>query len=409
MTAQMKLPLEGLRVLDLTQVMAGPKCTMIMGDLGAEIIKIESPGGDYSRKMPPHFHHDDSAYYLALNRNKKSMVIDLKQAKGLNIFYDLVKKADIIVDNFRPGVTEKLKINYDVLKNYNEKIIACSITGFGLDSPHANRPALDLIVQAMGGAMSFTGEPGRPPVRMGIPMGDLAAGIFAVIGILSAVQARHVFGVGRKIDISMLDCQLALMTYRAQYYFLAGEVPEPVGSGHVSSIPIRAFKTKDDYLVIDSGGDQFWAKLCHALGIEELAEDPKFNSRQQRLKHKDEVMDILERIFATRPREEWLKILLEAGVPHGPVNNLAEALSDTAVSHRKMIVETDRLGDPFKMVGNPIKMSDMPDKYTAPPVLGQNTIDILQETLNYSKDQIKALLDENVVKTAEKKKDEQIG
>ena len=406
MTEQMKLPLEGLCVLDLTQVMAGPKCTMIMGDLGAEIIKIESPSGDYSRKMPPHFHQNDSAYYLALNRNKKSMVIDLKQKKGLIIFYDLVKKADIVVDNFRPGVTEKLKINYEVLKNYNEKIISCSITGFGLDSPHANRPALDLIVQAMGGAMSFTGEPDRPPVRMGIPMGDLAAGIFAVIGILSAIQARNSFGVGRKIDISMLDCQLALMTYRAQYYFLAGEIPKPVGSGHVSSIPIRAFKTKDDYLVIDSGGDQFWGKLCKALGIEELADDPKFNSRQQRLKHKDEVMDILEKIFATKPREEWLKILLEAGVPHGPVNNLAEALSDSVVSHRKMVVEADRLGDPFKMIGNPIKMSEMPDKYIPPPVLGQNTTEILQETLNYSTDQINALVKENIVKTADTKNDE---
>lgn len=399
MAEQMKLPLEGLRVLDLTQVMAGPKCTMIMGDLGAEIIKIESPDGDYSRKMPPHFHHNDSAYYLALNRNKKSIVIDLKQKMGLNIFYDLVTRADIVVDNFRPGVTEKLKINYEVLKSYNKKIISCSITGFGLDSPYANRPALDLIVQAMGGAMSFTGEPDRPPVRMGIPMGDLAAGIFAVIGILSALQARNSVGVGRKIDISMLDCQLALMTYRAQYYFLAGEIPKPVGSGHVSSIPIRAFKAKDDYLVIDSGGDQFWVKLCKALEIEELADDPRFNSRQQRLKHKDEVMDILEKIFATKPRAEWLKILHDAGVPHGPVNNLAEALSDTAVIHRKMVVETDRLGDPFKMIGNPIKMSGMQDKYIAPPELGQNTIEILQNTLNYSKDQINELIKEEVVKT----------
>lgn len=406
MTEQIKLPLGGIRVLDLTQVMAGPKCTMIMGDLGAEIIKIESPSGDYSRKMPPHFHQNDSAYYLALNRNKKSIVIDLKHKKGLDIFYELVKKADIVVDNFRPGVTEKLKINYEVLKSYNEKIISCSITGFGLDSPYANRPALDLIVQAMGGAMSFTGEPDRPPVRMGIPMGDLAAGIFAAIGILSAIQARNSFGVGRKIDISMLDCQLALMTYRAQYYFLAGEVPKPVGSGHVSSIPIRAFKTKDDYLVIDSGGDQFWGKLCKALGIEELADDPRFNSRQQRLKHKDEVMDILEKKFATKPREEWLKILFDAGVPHGPVNNLAEALSDTAVSHRKMVVETERLGDPFKMIGNPIKMNGMPDKYIAPPELGQNTIEILQGTLNYSTDQINTLVKENVVKTADAKREE---
>jgi len=400
MNVHRKLPLNGIRVLDFTQVMAGPFCTMILGDLGAEIIKIEALEGDYSRKMPPHFHHDDSAYYLALNRSKKSITIDLKQKKGLKLVYELVKKADIVVDNFRPGVMEKLRINYETLKKYNKKIISCSITGFGLDSPYRARPALDLIIQAMGGAMSFTGEPDRPPVRMGIPMGDLAAGMFASTGILAALHARDKFEVGQKIDISMLDCQIALMTYRAQYYFLAGEIPRPVGSGHVSSVPIRAFKTKDDYLVIDSGGDQFWRNLCKALDIKEFGDDPRFHSRAQRFKNKDEIYGILEKIFLTKTRDEWLETLIKEGVPAGPVNNLEEALSDPSAIHRNMVVEVDRSGDKLRMVGSPIKMSEAKsDKYTAPPALGQNTVEVLSQILNYSNQQINELIDEKTIKT----------
>lgn len=398
MNQKIKPPLDGIRVIDFSQVMAGPYCTMVLGDLGAEVIKIEPPIGDYSRRMPPHYHHDDSAYYLSFNRNKKSVVINLKDPSGLNIVYDMVKKGDVVVDNFRPGVMDKLKLNYERLREYNKKIISCSITGFGLDSPYSQRPALDLIVQGMGGAMSFTGEPGQPPVRMGIPMGDLGAGVFAIIAILAALNAREKIGVGQNIDMSMLDCQLALMTYRAQYYFLAGELPQPVGSGHVSSVPIRAFKTKDNYLVIDSGGEHFWRKLCDALSISDLKDDPKFETRPKRLENKEELMAILEERFATKPRAEWLKILIKAGVPAGPVNNLAEALSDPSVVHRQMIVKTDRLGEEFLMVANPIKMSETKcETYKAPPSLGQDTHKILHKILNYSDEKINELINGKII------------
>lgn len=399
MNHQNRLPLEDIRIIDLTQVMAGPYCTMILGDLGANVIKVEPPGGDYSRSTPPHFHQEDSAYYLSLNKNKKSIVINLKQPEGLNILYDLVKKSDVVVDNYRPGVMNKLKLDHETLKQYNDKIISCSITGFGSDSPYANRPAYDLLIQAMGGAMSFTGEPEGAPVRMGLPMGDLAAGMFAVMGILSALHARDRFGVGQRVDISMLDCQIALMTYRAQYYFLEGEVPKPVGSGHVSAVPIRAFKTKDDWLAIDSAGDQFWAPLCRALGLDQLIKNEKFTTRAKRLKHKDELMDLLEKTFATNTREAWLKRLLEEGVPCGPVNNLEEALSDPSILKRDMVVETERFGDELKVLGSPIKMSETRcEKHQAAPALGQNTEEILKGILNYSDDRVDELLREKAVK-----------
>jgi len=400
MSKQHRLPLEGIRIIDLTQVMAGPYCTMILGDLGADVIKVEPPGGDYSRSTPPHFHHEDSAYYLSLNKNKKSIVINLKQPDGLNILYDFVKKSDIVVDNYRPGVMDKLKLDHETLKQFNKKIISCSITGFGSDNPYANRPAYDLLIQAMGGAMSFTGEPDGAPARMGLPMGDLAAGMFAVMGILSALHARNTLGVGQKVDISMLDCQIALMTYRAQYYFLAGEIPKPVGSGHVSAVPIRAFKTKDEWLAIDSAGDQFWAPLCRALGLDEFIKDERFTTRAQRLKHKDELMAILEKTFATKTREQWLKRLFEEGVPCGPVNNLAEALFDPSILKRNMVVKTKRFGDEIKMLGSPIKMSVTKcEKYQAAPALGQNTEEILKKVLNYSDDKINELVKGKVVKT----------
>ena len=400
MSKQHRLPLEGIRIIDLTQVMAGPYCTMILGDLGADVIKVEPPGGDYSRSTPPHFHQEDSAYYLSLNKNKKSIVINLKQPEGLKILYDFVKKSDVVVDNYRPGVMDKLKMDHETLKQFNKKIISCSITGFGSDNPYANRPAYDLLIQAMGGAMSFTGEPDGAPVRMGLPMGDLSAGMFAVMGILSALHARDTIGVGQKVDISMLDCQIALMTYRAQYYFLAGEIPKPVGSGHVSAVPIRAFKTKDEWLAIDSAGDQFWAPLCRALGLDEFIKDERFTTRAQRLKHKDELMAILEKTFATKTREEWLKRLLEEGVPCGPVNNLAEALFDPSILKRNMVVKTKRFGDEIKMLGSPIKMSVTKcEKYQAAPALGQNTEEILKAVLNYSDGKINELVKGKVVKT----------
>jgi crotonobetainyl-CoA:carnitine CoA-transferase CaiB-like acyl-CoA transferase len=392
--------LNGVRILDLSQIMAGPFGTMLLADLGAEVIKIENPqGGDLSRATVHYTHKGESAYYLSFNRNKKSMTLNLRDEKAREIFYELVKTSDVVYDNFRSGTLEKLKIDYQSLKKVNPKIISCSVTGFGSNSPYKDRPALDLLIQAMGGVMSFTGEPGRPPVRLGYPMGDLGGGIFAALAVLGALYYRQVTGEGQCLDIAMLDAQISLMTYRAQYYFLEKVIPEPIGSGHVSAVPIRAFKAKDGkYLTIDAAQDKFFQGVCQALGIEAVSKDPRFNSRSARLKNRDALMKILEEKFLGKNRDEWLDLLIKADVPAGPVNNLAEALSDPSVLARNMVVSVDHLGEEIQMVGNPIKMSKIKEEFfRGAPTLGQHTGEILSQYLGYTPEQINDLRNRQVI------------
>ena len=386
--------LKGVRILDLSQIMTGPFGTLILADLGAEVIKIENPeGGDLSRATVHYTHKGESAYYLSFNRNKKSITLNLRNEKAREIFYDLVKISDVVYDNFRSGTLEKLKIDYESLKKVNPKIISCSVTGFGSDSPYKDRPALDLLIQAMGGVMSFTGEPGRPPVRLGYPMGDLGGGMYAAMAVLGALYYRQLTGRGQRLDIAMLDAQIALMTYRAQYYFLEKVIPEPIGSGHVSTVPIRAFMAKDGkYLTIEAAQDKFFQNLCQVLGIEEAGKDPRFNSRSARLKNRDALMKILEDKFQERERDEWLDLLIKGDVPAGPVNNLAEALSNPSVLARNMVVSVDHLGEKIQMVGNPIKSSEIKEEvFTGAPMVGQHTEEILSGYLGYSLEQIEAL------------------
>jgi len=327
----MRHPLSNVRILDLTLIMAGPYCTLILGDLGAEVIKIERPGvGEGARGVPPHFFEGESAYFIAMNRNKQSMTLDLKSEKGREIFYELTKNSDVVIDNFRPGVVKNLGVDYDTLKKINPKIICCSISGYGQTGPFNDRPAFDLIIQARGGIMSYTGEPGKMPVRMGAPMGDLAGGLFAANGILAALYKREHTGQGQFIDISLLDCQISLLTYRGQYYFVGNEIAKPVGSGHISIHPIRAFKTKTFDIVIDCNTQKIFAELCEVIGAPELSEDPKFNSRENRLKNKEELYNILEKTFLTKTGEEWLK-LLDKRIAIGPINTIDKALSDPQV------------------------------------------------------------------------------
>jgi CoA:oxalate CoA-transferase len=383
--------LNGVRVLDLSQIIAGPFGTMVLADLGAEVIKIENPqGGDLSRATVHYTHKGEGAYYLSFNRNKKSMTLNLRQEEAREIFYELVKISDVVYDNFRSGTLEKLKIDYESLKKVNPKIICCSVTGFGSDSPYKDRPALDLLIQAMGGVMSFTGEPGGPPVRLGYPMGDLGGGIFAALAVLGALYYRQVTGKGQRLDIAMLDVQIALLTYRAQYYFLEKVIPEPIGSGHVSAVPIRAFQAKDGkYLTIDAAQDKFFQGVCQVLGIEGAGQDPRFSSRNARLKNRDALMKILEDKFRERKRDEWLDLLIKADVPAGPVNNLAEALANPSVVARNMVVSVDHLGEKIQMVGNPVKMSEIKEEsFTGAPTLGQHTEEILSGYLGYTPEQI---------------------
>ena len=336
----MALPLSGVRVLDLSQFLAGPYGTQVLGDLGAEVIKIEQPGvGDGCRGFPPHFRHGFSGYFLAVNRNKKSMTLDLKQPEGRQIFYELVRHSDVVYDNFRPGVTERLGIGYDTLKTINPRIIACSVSGYGQTGPYRDRPSFDNIIQAMGGLMSYNGEDGRPPVKMGAPIGDMMGGIVASQGILAALYQREQTGEGQMIDIGLMDCQVALLIYRAQYYWIAGEIAEPLGNVHRVIAPTASFQTQDSYIVIDAGQDKFYYQLCEALGLPELAHDSRFEHRPERLTNKDELMSILHKTFLTKTTDEWLELLLAQGIPAGPVNTIDRVLDDPHVKARGMVKE----------------------------------------------------------------------
>ncbi len=395
----MGLPLSGIRILDLTTIISGPYSTLILGDLGADVIKVERPGGgDGGRGTPPHFFEGESAYFIAINRNKKSMVLDLNSARGREVFYQLVKKSDVVVNNYRPGVTKKLGIEYDTLKNVNPRIICCSVTGYGETGPFKDRPAFDLIIQARGGIMSYTGERGRRPVRMGAPMGDLAGGMFAAHGILAALYQREVTGRGQNVDISLLDCQISLLSYRGQYYLTGKEIAEPLGTGHTSVHPQRDFKTKTFDVVIDCNLQGLFNDMCAAMGIPEMATNPKFDTRQHRLENKNELYDILEKIFMTKTGEEWLEIL-EKRIPIGPINRIDMALSDPQILSRNMVPEAEyENGKKLKILGNPIKMSEVEQEVFKPaPRLGENTEQILAELLNYSPETIKELKNQKVI------------
>ncbi len=392
-------PIAGIRILDLSQMLAGPYGTMILADLGAEVIKIERPGGgDIARGMPPHFFHGESVYFISMGRNKKSLCLDLKAGEGLELFYRLVRLSDVVYDNFRPGILEKLRIDYETLKQINPRIISCSVTGYGHTGPFKDRPAFDLIIQARGGIMSYTGEPGRMPVRMGAPMGDLGGGLFAVQGVLAALYQREKTGLGQKVDIGLLDCQISLLIYRGLYSLYAGEVARPVGSGHVSANPIRAFHTKTFDIVIDANTDKFFVELCEGLSLQELASDPRFLTRADRLKNKDALYALLDAAFLQKTGEEWLEIL-EARVPIGPINTVDMALRDPQVLSRNMVVETTHpCGEKMKLLGNPIKMSQRGEEaYDPPPGIGEHTEQILRQLLSLDSSEIQRLRDNKII------------
>lgn len=380
----MAKPLEGVVVLDLSRVLAAPYTGMILADMGADVIKIERPGkGDDSRAYGP-FKNGESVYYMSLNRGKRSMTLNMKSEEGKQILKDLVKEADVLVENFRGGTMDKLGLGYDVLKEINPRLIYSACTGFGMTGPYKFDPAYDVIVQGMGGIMSITGQEGGEPTKVGASIGDITAGIFSAVGIMMALYAREKTGKGQLVDVSMLDCQVAILENAIARYMNAGVSPKPIGNRHASITPFQSLKASDGYVIIAVGNDTLWQKFCGLIDRPDLAADPRFTTNPLRTENVKVLGEELTKTFVTKTMDEWLHILKEGGIPVGPINDVERVIKDPAVIARDMIVTTHHpvAGD-VEMAGVPIKLSDTPGSVDGPaPTLGQHTREILKEKLN---------------------------
>ncbi|MFE7792797.1 CaiB/BaiF CoA transferase family protein [Streptomyces sp. NPDC057460] len=399
MTTTERPPLEGLRVIDLTTFLSGPSATQLLGDLGADIIKVEALGGDSSRAIVGPTVGGESAYYLANNRNKRSIAIDLKSPRGLEIVQRLIAGADVVIENFRPGVTTRLGIDpHDVVER-RPALVWASISGFGQNGPLRDRPAYDMVVQALSGVMSLTGHPGAPAARLGIPAGDVVAGLYAVIGILAALEARHETGRGRIIDVSMLHGQLAMLSYQALYTNLNGVAPGPQGAAHDSIATYRSFRGGDGReLVVTANTPRMWQGLCRVLGVDELIDDERFLDAACRLRNKNELWAILEERFAQRPAAEWVDLLSAASVPAAPVRNVLEALADARAAADGSLVMVCDDEAAFENVSTPIRFEGTADVEPAyPPALGGNTVDILVDELGVPPSEVDSLIADGVV------------
>ena len=375
-------PLSGITIVDLTRVLAGPYCTMVLADLGARVIKIEVPGsGDDSRHYGP-FVNGKSAYFMAMNRGKESLALDLKTPADRATFERLLERADVLVENFRPGAMDRLGYGWETLHAKHPRLIYAAASGFGHSGPYAPKPAYDMVVQGMGGIMSITGHPGGPPTRVGASVGDITAGLFTAIGIASALHHRHASGRGMKIDVAMLDCQVAILENAISRYFTTGKSPRPLGARHASIAPFAAFATKNGHIIVAAGTDALFRKLCVALDRPELAEDARFASNDLRSENVEALTAALEAVLTGRSSADWLALIEAAGVPCGPINDIAGIVNDPQIRARNMIVAIDDPeAGPLKLAGNPIKMSDFPDPTSRPaaPALDADRAAILRD------------------------------
>ena len=395
--------LEGIRLLDLTHMLSGPYAGMMLADLGAETIKIEPPGrGEGTRRLlatdPDNSLHGMGAYFLTLNRNKKSVTLNLKSDEGRALFYQLVKQSDVVMDNFSAGVTSRLKIDHEQLSAVNPRIITCTITGFGETGPTKDWVAFDMVAQAMGGGMSITGQPGSPPTRAGIPIGDIGGGMMGVIGILSALVARETTGRGQHVDISMLDTQVSLINYMATMHMLSGMIPGSEGNAHFVHVPYNTFPTSNGWIIIAVIKDEFWKGVIEALDLDDL--DTEENEGQPgRWKNKDLINSRLNDVLQTNTQDYWLEKLRMARVPCAPVNNLEQSLNNPQIAARNMVVEVEHSqGGSFRAPGNPIKLSEThEDTFTSPPLLGEHTEEVFSVLLGKSAAEVEALREQGIV------------
>jgi CoA:oxalate CoA-transferase len=396
-------PLAGVRVLDLSRVLAGPFCAMNLADLGAEVIKVELPGrGDDSRGYAPRIpNSNDSGYFYSVNRGKLSATLDLRKPAGVAVALDLVRHCDVVLENFSPGTMERFGLGYATLAAVNPRIILCSISGFGQSGPMTSEPAYDIVAQALGGTMSITGPANGDPTRCGVSIGDLAAALYGVIAILAALRLRERTGVGRHLDIAMLDCQVALLEDALARYSATGKVPGPLGSRHPSITPFQQFRAADGHFVAGAGNESLWSRFCDAIGTPELKGDSRFTLNAERTANHAELEPILNRHFAARPRDHWLKLLAEAGVPCAPIANVAEVTRNPQLEARQMILHAEHPdfdglivpGSPFKTAGKAADASPRPSGApdTRAPALGEHTERLLREVAGYDAEKIAAL------------------
>ena len=396
----MSKPLAGVRILDLTRVLAGPFCTMLLQDLGAEVLKVEIPGtGDDSRSFGP-FKNDRSLYFISINRGKRSLSLNLKTEKGRRIFRQLMHTYDVLVENYRPGVMEKLGLGYETLSAEWPRLIYAASSGFGHSGPDSTKPAYDILAQAAGGLMGITGWPDGPPTRVGVSIGDLSASLYTAIGILAALYHRTVTGKGQKIDVAMLDCQVSLLENALARYQVDGKNPERLGTRHPTIAPFQAYRAKDDFIVIAIGNDALWKNFCAVIRRPELIDDERFRTNAQRTRHIDEMNEILEQEMALRTVAEWEGILEGAGLPHSRINGIDEVLRHPQIKARNMIVDvTDKVAGTIKIAGNPVKMSTLDEEVSRPPVatVGQHNEEILGDLLGYTPDEIEQMREEGVI------------
>ena len=392
-------PLTGMVVLDLTQILAGPMCTMVLGDLGADVIKVEKPnGGDDNRRMGPPFVKDWSAGFLAANRNKRSLVVDLQREAGQAVFKRLAGDADAVIENFRPGVMERLGLGYQELASINPRLVYCSISGFGNTGPYASRGGFDLVAQGVSGLMSITGHPGMPPAKVGVPITDLTAGLFAANGVQAAYIRALKTGRGQLVDTSLMEAGIAYTVWESSVYFAEGEIPGPLGSAHRVSAPYQALRTKDGHLNIGAATQPTWEQLCRAIGQEALIEDPRFVIPGDRKAREEELAALLEETFSLETTAYWLEKLDAAGVVAGPIYNMEQVYQDPQVLARQMLVDIE---DPdigtIHNIGVPVKLSETPGRIRRrAPALGEHTSEVLLER-GFSGEEVAALLDSGVV------------